>query len=447
MARSSRAVWRFLRRRLSSECSWRETLSISQCPCRSAGDANPRENPRECCGIFTAETRRHGSFPPAADRKNPRGVGGAGRSPDILPVVPILSRTGPRARPPSDSRSDDDHGASRQPARRPRACAPPSRRCRRISTRPWSRFWYPRVIDRAHGGYRVAFAADGTPTADGSKMIVTQARMLWLFARLARAGYRVPEMREACGTRVPLPGRPHVGPAARRLRVGGRRERCARDRRRQGDLRRVVRAVRAGGVRPRHRRRRRAWRAQPSCSSSIDAPRARRRPTAATSRLFEPDWSAPPASKPSPIGGPAGAKLMNTHLHLLEAFAEYYRASHSAARARAALRAHRHPGQRRRPQGADGVHRRVPARLDAHPPGHRARACRTGTTSRTCGCSPTRSRPWGSRTRRGSICTAACSTTPPPRVRRGARRLLLPRRVQRGRERAREGLVGAGRRR
>jgi cellobiose epimerase len=59
------------------------------------------------------------------------------------------------------------------------------------------RFWYPRVIDRVHGGYRVAFAADGTPMADGSKMIVTQARMLWLFARLARAGYRAPEMREA----------------------------------------------------------------------------------------------------------------------------------------------------------------------------------------------------------------------------------------------------------
>ena len=37
---------------------------------------------------------------------------------------------------------------------------------------------------------------------------------------------------------------------------------------------------------------------------------------------YEADWSAPPASKPSPIGGPAGAKLMNTHLHLLEAFAE-----------------------------------------------------------------------------------------------------------------------------
>ena len=59
------------------------------------------------------------------------------------------------------------------------------------------RFWYPRVIDRTHGGYRVAFDANGTPTPDGSKMIVTQARMLWLFARLARAGYRVREMRDA----------------------------------------------------------------------------------------------------------------------------------------------------------------------------------------------------------------------------------------------------------
>ena len=45
--------------------------------------------------------------------------------------------------------------------------------------------------------------------------------------------------------------------------------------------------------------------------------------------VFERDWSSPPASKASPIGGPPGAKLMNTHLHLLEAIAEYYRASAS----------------------------------------------------------------------------------------------------------------------
>jgi mannobiose 2-epimerase len=42
------------------------------------------------------------------------------------------------------------------------------------------------------------------------------------------------------------------------------------------------------------------------------------------------DWSTPAVPHPSHIGGPVGAKLMNTHLHLLEAFAEYYRASRSA---------------------------------------------------------------------------------------------------------------------
>ena len=46
--------------------------------------------------------------------------------------------------------------------------------------------------------------------------------------------------------------------------------------------------------------------------------------------LREPDWSAVPAGTPSPIGGPPDAKLMNTHLHLMEAVAEYYRASHDA---------------------------------------------------------------------------------------------------------------------
>jgi len=71
------------------------------------------------------------------------------------------------------------------------------------------RFWYPRVIDRTHGGYRIAFDAIGTPMPDGSKMIVTQARMLWLFARLARA-----EPRE-----VDLPDR-HVA----RLSVGQRQQ-------------------------------------------------------------------------------------------------------------------------------------------------------------------------------------------------------------------------------
>src|SRR5215470_16631527 len=48
-------------------------------------------------------------------------------------------------------------------------------------------FWYPRCLDRKNGGYAINFGPTGEPKGDGAKMIVTQARMVWLFAILARA--------------------------------------------------------------------------------------------------------------------------------------------------------------------------------------------------------------------------------------------------------------------
>jgi mannose/cellobiose epimerase-like protein (N-acyl-D-glucosamine 2-epimerase family) len=39
-------------------------------------------------------------------------------------------------------------------------------------------FWYPRYIDRAHGGYIINFNAQGEPNGRSSKMIVTQSRMV-----------------------------------------------------------------------------------------------------------------------------------------------------------------------------------------------------------------------------------------------------------------------------
>src|SRR5262245_36487949 len=50
-------------------------------------------------------------------------------------------------------------------------------------------FWYPKSLDRQNGGYTIHFGPQGEPKAAGTKMIVTQARMVWLFSRLARAGY------------------------------------------------------------------------------------------------------------------------------------------------------------------------------------------------------------------------------------------------------------------
>jgi mannobiose 2-epimerase len=191
------------------------------------------------------------------------------------------------------------------------------------------RFWYPRVIDRAHGGYRVAFAADGTPTPDGSKMIVTQARMLWLFARLARSGYRAPEMREAAthGYRFLVDRMwdwQHGGYVWEVDESGARVTDAAKVIYGQSfALYALAEYARATGDAD-------ALARSTELFTLIDN-RAHDATYGGYFELFEPDWSAPPASKASPIGGPLGAKLMNTHLHLLEAFAEYYRASHSPA--------------------------------------------------------------------------------------------------------------------
>jgi len=50
-------------------------------------------------------------------------------------------------------------------------------------------FWYPRGVDEVHGGFLTSYDADGDFAGNDRKMIVTQARMLWFSARLAREGY------------------------------------------------------------------------------------------------------------------------------------------------------------------------------------------------------------------------------------------------------------------
>lgn len=49
-------------------------------------------------------------------------------------------------------------------------------------------FWLPRSIDAEDGGYRISFDEAGNPTAKNTKGIVTQARMVWFFSRLAASG-------------------------------------------------------------------------------------------------------------------------------------------------------------------------------------------------------------------------------------------------------------------
>jgi cellobiose epimerase len=189
------------------------------------------------------------------------------------------------------------------------------------------RFWYPRVVDRVHGGYRVAFDADGKPAPDGSKMIVTQARMLWLFSRLARAGHRAPEMREAAAH-----GYHFLVDRMRDPQDGGYFWEVDETATRVADATKVIYgqafALYALSEYARLTQDETVLARATELFEVVDR-HAHDGTFGGYFEVFERDWSPPPASKASPIGGPPGAKLMNTHLHLLEAIAEYYRASAS----------------------------------------------------------------------------------------------------------------------
>ncbi|HXN49908.1 MAG TPA: AGE family epimerase/isomerase [Bryobacteraceae bacterium] len=188
-------------------------------------------------------------------------------------------------------------------------------------------FWYPKSIDRVNGGYIISADADGVINPSASKTLVTQARQVWLFSRLAREGVRSKEMLEAAahgfhflrdkmwdqryggfywevdatGTRALKPGKHMYGqsfalyalseyfeaskdPAALDLatRLFALFEQHAHDARYGGYL-----------------------------------------------ESFNRDWSAPPPGEPGYMEVPPDMKLMNTHLHLLESMTAYFRASHS----------------------------------------------------------------------------------------------------------------------
>jgi len=189
-------------------------------------------------------------------------------------------------------------------------------------------YWYPRSIDRTNGGYVLAFDDTGASTGTPNKMIVSQARMVWLFARLARSGYRRAEMTEAAtqGFRFlsdRMWDREHGGfywevdPAGTRVVDEGKYiygesfglYALAEYYRATGDESALTLARQLFDLIVRYGR-------DPERGGYYE--------------FFGRDWSAPAPGATSHVGGPAGAKLMNTHLHLLESFAEYYRASGSA---------------------------------------------------------------------------------------------------------------------
>jgi mannobiose 2-epimerase len=197
------------------------------------------------------------------------------------------------------------------------------------------RFWHPRSVDTVNGGYTVHFGPKGEPLPGGSKMIVTQARMLWLSSRLMRSAYSQPGVREAADTgfrflRDQMWDKEHGGfywevdPAGKEVRrpnkhlygqafglyalseyylATGNREALALATRLAELLEVKAHDRRYGGYR----------------------------------EYFARDWSEAGAQDIGYLGVPPAMKLMNTHLHLMEAFTTYLRASGGTPLVRARL--------------------------------------------------------------------------------------------------------------
>lgn len=58
-------------------------------------------------------------------------------------------------------------------------------------------FWYPQVVDTEHGGYRLNHDIEGNWAGPSDKYLVTQARTVWFFSRLARSEYGSEEYLQA----------------------------------------------------------------------------------------------------------------------------------------------------------------------------------------------------------------------------------------------------------
>ncbi len=186
-------------------------------------------------------------------------------------------------------------------------------------------FWYPRGVDREFGGYLVDFDAEGRFKGQAPKMIVTQARMLWLSSRLIRDGRGGPPMREAArqgyrflmdhlwdashggfywevdrsGGTVTAPMK-HLYGQAFGLYALSEYARATDDAQALADATRLFQVL------------------ETHAHDAVNGGYV---------EFFNADWTpAPPDVQPY-LGVPAGLKSMNTHLHLLEAMTAFYRAS------------------------------------------------------------------------------------------------------------------------
>ena len=194
-------------------------------------------------------------------------------------------------------------------------------------------FWHDKSLDRTNGGYTISFDAEGKLREPVTKMIVTQARQVWLFSRLARAGYEPRKNLEAA-----LLGYRFLTDKMWDIKNGGfywevdatGNQKLKPNKHLYGQsfaLYALSEYALASG-------RKDVLTFTTKFFNLLEA-KAHDATYGGYHESFTPDWTPLPANEPSYMGAPSDLKLMNTHLHLLEAVTTYYRASkYPLARAR-----------------------------------------------------------------------------------------------------------------
>jgi mannobiose 2-epimerase len=186
-------------------------------------------------------------------------------------------------------------------------------------------FWYTKTIDRTNGGYTINFGPKSEPKGPGTKMIVSQARTVWLFSRMARAGYNQSEYIEAADVgyrflkdkmwdaenggfywEVDATGNKKLKP--RKHLYGQAFGLYALS---EFYLATQRKDVLEFAVRFFHL-------LEAKCHDNVYG---------GYIEFFNEDWTPVPAGEGSYMGPQGDLKLMNTHLHLLEAMTTFYRAS------------------------------------------------------------------------------------------------------------------------
>ena len=176
-------------------------------------------------------------------------------------------------------------------------------------------FWYPRAIDPA-GGYRVGWDARGRPAKD-ERGTVSQARLVYVFSRAARAGHRPDAMLAAAHH-----GLEYLRDVLWDAEHGGFVWSLDREQKttyaQSFALFALAELVRAGGHED----------ARELAGRTLDLleTRAHDDEFGGYFELFAPDWSPAPRRDISPIDRrPPSVKLFNTHMHVMEAMTAAHR--------------------------------------------------------------------------------------------------------------------------